>query len=68
MENRVKERLIALTRDPSPEVRGAACYALGEVRLKTQEIIDRLIEVSQDHDSEVRAEASKALGRLHRPH
>jgi HEAT repeat protein len=64
MEHRVQERLMALTRDNTAEVRGAAAFAFGEAGSKQTVIIDKLLELTHDNTAEVRAEAAKALGRI----
>lgn len=64
MENRVLERLMALTHDNSAEVRGAAAAAFGDSGYKATTVIDRLIALTHDNTAVVRAEAAKALGRI----
>lgn len=67
MSVEVLNRLLTLSKDPVPDVRAAAAYALGEARNQTPEIIDCLITLSQDPSPVVKAAAAKALGRLYRP-
>ncbi|WP_394547192.1 HEAT repeat domain-containing protein [Pantoea ananatis] len=64
MERRVQDRLMQMTHDNAPEVRGAAARAFGDAGLKRQEIIDRLLQMSSENAPEVRAEAARALGLL----